>query len=163
MRVTYSHGTRCQKSSFHTCRFLSISPSPFSCVTHLCCPRTVMSRPLLTTTSLTVPSTRSLLHIPRPKSAGHAQLRTMHREVWLLGRVRWNAGYEPKQFDIRRWWHDAHQRSRPQFLRLLENSNGNTNQFGVHTVFESSVLLVSHDDFALQIESKESMQWWNRC
>ena len=44
-----------------------------------------------------------------------------------------------------------------------ETTNENTSQIGVHTVFESSVLHVSYDDFALQIESKESMQSGNRC
>ena len=39
----------------------------------------------------------------------------------------------------------------------------NTGQFGVSAVFEFSVLHVSHDGFALQIESKESMQSVNRC
>ena len=39
--------------------FLCISLSPFSCLTHLCCSRTVTSRPLPTTTSLTIPSTCS--------------------------------------------------------------------------------------------------------
>ena len=44
-----------------------------------------------------------------------------------------------------------------------KTTNETTRQFGVPTVFESSVLRVSHDDFALQIESKESMQSGIRC
>ena len=39
----------------------------------------------------------------------------------------------------------------------------NTGQFGVSAVFEFSVVHVSHDDFAVQIESKESMPSGNRC
>ena len=39
----------------------------------------------------------------------------------------------------------------------------NIGQFGVPTVFETSASHVSHDDFALQMESKESMQSGNRC
>ena len=38
----------------------------------------------------------------------------------------------------------------------------NTGLFGVLTMFKSSVSHVSHDDFALHIESKESMQSGNR-
>ena len=43
------------------------------------------------------------------------------------------------------------------------NTRENTGLFGVLTLFESSVSHVSHDDFALQVESKESMQSGNRC
>ena len=42
-------------------------------------------------------------------------------------------------------------------------TNENTRQISVPTVFESSVSQRSHDDFALQVESKESMQSGNRC
>ena len=59
MRVTYTHGSCVCKKVFAHVSFLSISPSPFSCLTHLCCSRTVTSRPLPTLTSLTIPSTRS--------------------------------------------------------------------------------------------------------
>ena len=38
-----------------------------------------------------------------------------------------------------------------------ENTHENTGLFSVLTMFESSVSHVSHDDFALQIESQESM------
>ena len=48
------------------------------------------------------------------------------------------------------------------FSDFSKTTNENTSQFGVHTVFESSVLCVSHDDFALQMESKENMQSGNR-
>ena len=44
-----------------------------------------------------------------------------------------------------------------------KNAYENIGLFGVPTVFESSVSHVSHDDVALQIESKESMQSGNRC
>ena len=49
------------------------------------------------------------------------------------------------------------------FSDFLKTTNENTRQFGVPTVFESSVLHVSHDGFALRIEGKESMQSGNRC
>ena len=38
-----------------------------------------------------------------------------------------------------------------------KNTHENIGLFGVLTMFESSVSQVSHDDFALQMESKESM------
>ena len=44
-----------------------------------------------------------------------------------------------------------------------KTKNENTRQFDVLTVFESSVSHVSHEDFALWIERKESMQSRNRC
>ena len=49
------------------------------------------------------------------------------------------------------------------FSDFPKTTNDNTKQFGVPTVFESSVSQRSHDDFALQVESKESMQLGNRC
>ena len=49
------------------------------------------------------------------------------------------------------------------FSDFSKTTKENTRQFGVLTVFESSVSHVSHDDFALQIESKESTQSGNRC
>ena len=58
IRVTFTHGSSACKGSLHMCH-----PSPSrllpSDVTHRCCSRTVTSRPLPTTTSLTIPSTRS--------------------------------------------------------------------------------------------------------
>ena len=58
---TYTHAfKRHEKQVFVAwVSLFSISPSPFSCFTRLCCSCTVTSRPLLTTTSLTIPSTRS--------------------------------------------------------------------------------------------------------
>ena len=49
------------------------------------------------------------------------------------------------------------------FSDFSKTTNENKGLFSVLTVFESSVLNVSHDDFALQIESIESMQSGNRC
>ena len=65
MRVTYTHGSSVMKKVFVArVSFLSISLSPFSCLTHPCCFRTVTSRPLPTTTSLTIPSTCSCRTFP---------------------------------------------------------------------------------------------------
>ena len=44
-----------------------------------------------------------------------------------------------------------------------KNTHDNKGLFDVLTMFESSVSHVSHDDFALQIESKESMQRETGC
>ena len=52
---------------------LSISHSPFSCITHLCCSCTVTSRPLSRPHVLAV--------LTCPKSAGHAHLRTRTRSL----------------------------------------------------------------------------------
>ena len=77
-----------------------------------------------------------------------------------------NTGYEPKKFDKNTSVDDDttlindpdHNTS-----DFSKTTNENTRQFGVPTVFESSVLHVSHDDLALQIEGKECMQSGNRC
>ena len=64
-----------------------------------------------------------LAELSRPESAGQADS-ARGRAGWLSGQVVTNTGYEPKrvrQDHFRGQWHDAHQRSGPQFLRLLEN------------------------------------------
>ena len=48
----------------------------------------------------------------------------------------------------------------PEFSR---NTHENIGLFGVLTMFESSVSHVSHDDFALQKESKEGMHRETDC
>ena len=40
------------------------------------------------------------------------------------------------------------------FSDISKTTNENTRQFGVPTVFETSVSHVSHDDFALQIKNE---------
>ena len=45
-----------------------------------------------------------------------------------------------------------------EIFDVSKNTHENKRLFGVLTMFESSVSHVSHDDFALQIESKESMK-----
>ena len=103
-----------------------------------------------------------------PKSAGHAHLRTSSEKFGYLAKSALNTGYEPKKFDkitFCRQWHDAHWRSRPpmKFSDFSKNTHENTGLFGVLTMFESSVSHVFHDDFALQIESKESMPRETDC
>ena len=50
-----------------------------------------------------------------------------------------------------------------KFSDFSKNTHENTGLFGVLTMFESSVSHVYHDDFALQIEIKESMPWETDC
>ena len=90
-----------------------------------------------------------------PKSAGHTQLRTSTEEFGYLAKFGLNTGYEPKKFDENTSMDDDTTLiSDPDhnISDISKTTNENTSQFGVHTVFESSVLHVSHDDFALQIE-----------
>ena len=86
----------------------------------------------------------------------------MHREVWLPGQIRYKHrlwAQEVRQEYFRGWWHDAHQRSEPQFSPTSRKPRTRTLDNSVFPqCFESSVSHVSHDDFALQKESKESMQ-----
>ena len=61
--------------------------------------------------------------LSRPESAGQAHS-ARGRAVWLSGQVRaqqrlW--AQKVRQEYFRRWWRNAHQRSGPQFLWLLEN------------------------------------------
>ena len=49
--VSHTHGSRVPKRFFAHVSFLSISPTPVSCLTHPCCSLTVTSRPFLTLTS----------------------------------------------------------------------------------------------------------------
>ena len=58
---------------------------PFSRFTYLCCSHTVTSRPLLTTTSLTIPSTCSCRTFPS-RSEGHTQLCTRIAKFGFLSK-----------------------------------------------------------------------------
>ena len=160
---TYTHWLKCLSIRFFAyVSHLSISPSPVSCFTHPCCSLTVTSRPFLTLTSTR--SCRTYLSQKcRACASPHEQ-----REVWLSGQVRpqhrlW--AQEVRQDHFCGQWHDAHWRSRPpmKFSDFSTNTHENTGLFGVLTMFESSVSDVSHDDFALQMESKESMPRETDC
>ena len=50
-----------------------------------------------------------------------------------------------------------------EISNFSKNTHENIGLFGVLTMFDSSVSHVSHDDFALQIESKESMHRETDC
>ena len=102
------------------------------------------------------PHRRSRPHVlavlTRPKSAGHAPLRTCIAKFGYLTKSDANTGYDPKKFgkntsvdDDTTLINDPDQNT-SDFSKTM---NENTSQFGVHTVFESSVLHVSH-----------SLRWW---
>ena len=136
---------------------LFMSLSPFSWFTYPCCSLTVTSRPLPTTTSLTPTSTSSCRTFPSWKRRTCATPH-LHRELWLPGQIRCKhrlRAQEVRQDHFRGWWQDVHQRSEPQFLWLLENHT-RTEDFSLLTMFQSSVSHVSHDGFALQIETKKA-------
>ena len=75
--------------------------------------------------------------------------------------------YEPKEFDkITSVDSDTMLIEDPdlhEISDLSKNTHENTGLFGVLTMFESSVSHVSHDDLALQIESKERMHRETDC
>ena len=68
------------------------------------------------------PHRRSRPHVlsvlTRLKSAGHAPLRTC---IAKFGYPTKSDAQKVRQEYFRGWWHDAHQRSGPEYLRLLEN------------------------------------------
>ena len=83
------------KKVFVACvSMFSVSLSPFSCFTRLCCSLTVTSRPFLTLTSTTF-----LPSFTCPKSAGQAHSRTSSEKHGYLAKSALNTGYEPKKFD----------------------------------------------------------------
>ena len=133
-RCTFTHGSRVPKRFFAHVSHLSISPSPVSCLTHPCCSLTVTWRPFLTFWRPQV-----LAVLTCPQSAGRAHLRTSAVEFGYLAKSTLDTGYEPKKFD--------------KITSVDNDTIQNKGQFGVLTVFESSVSHVSHDDFALQLES----------
>ena len=133
---TTSCGSRVLRMSSHPCMKCSVVPrlwSPFSFTS------SSSNSSLISCTSSCTSST-TLRAV--------ATLRTPPKRVWTLLTTPTSSQ-----------WHDVHQRSRPQFLQLLEKQK----QFGVPTVFESFVSQRSHGDFALQVRSKESTQSGSRC
>ena len=96
MRVTYTHGSSVCKKVFAHVSFLSVSPSPFSCLTRLCCSHGHFE------TTPDYDFTDDPIHTSLPN------------------------------FPVLKA-HDAHQRSEPQFLRLLENPRARTLENSVFT------------------------------
>ena len=159
MRVTHTHGSSVMKKRClsHEClrslsRFLQPHVSPVT---------VVLVHPLRHHLSV-----HNLAVLSRPKSAGHAQRRTCIAKFGYLAKSDANTGNEPNEFDKNNSVDDDTMLINDpnhNFSDFSKTTSENTGQFGVPTVFESSVSHVSHDDFALQIESRESMQSGNRC
>ena len=78
-----------------------------------------------------------------------------------------NTGYEPNEFDkITSVDGDTMLIDDPDLKKISDfskNTHENTGLFDVLRMFESSVSHVSHDDFALQTDSKESMHRETDC
>ena len=142
----------------------SISPSSLSCLTRLCCSRTVTSRSIPTMTSLTIHMFLPYFPVLKAQDTRHSAHASRSLATWPSQMQ--TQGMSPNEFDkIISVDDDTMLINDPNhnFFDFLKTRNENTRQFGVPTVFESSVLHVSHDGFALRIESKESMQSGNRC
>ena len=125
---------------------LSISPSPFSCFTRLCCS--------FSSTLTSHFSPHVLVVFSRPESAGHAPLRTRIAKFGNLAKSDANTGYEPNEFDkITSVDNDTTPINDPNYDDISDfskNTHENIGLFDVLTLFVSSVSHVSHDDFALQ-------------
>ena len=158
---TYTHGSSVCEKVFACVSHLSLSLSLVSCLTHL------SQSPYDDSLSLSLDCpVRTLLPYLLVLKVHGMRHSARGREVWLSGQVRLNTGYETKGFDkITSVDSDTMLINEPNhnFSDFSKTTNENTGQFGVPTVFESSVSHVSHDGFALQRESKENMQSGTRC
>ena len=95
--------------------YLSISLSPFSCfIRRLCCSRTVTSTPRSRPHRL-----RRALPDPKARVKRTSARAPVSLATWPIPRT--PQVMSPRSSNLRGWWHDAHQRSGPQFLGLLEN------------------------------------------
>ena len=81
MRVTYPHGSSVCKKVFAHVSCLSISPSPFSCLTHL------LLSPYYDSLYVDFPVHTFLPYLPVLKAQG-MRISARGREVWLSGQVR---------------------------------------------------------------------------
>ena len=140
---------------------LFVAPSPFSCFTRL--------RLLFLHGHFETNLTDALIHpfLPNFPDLKAQVKRTPHEDELFgyLAKFLPPTGYEPKEFDkITSVDDDTMNINDPNhnFSDFSNTTNENTRQFGVPTVFEFSVSHVSHNDLALQMESKESMQSGNR-
>ena len=89
----------------------------------------------------------------RPKSAGHAPLSTCMAKLGYLAQSDANTGCDPNEFDkITSVDDDTMLINDPNhnFSDFSKTTNKNIRQFGVLTVFESSVLHVSRDNFVFR-------------
>ena len=154
MRVTHTHGSSVHKKVFAHVSLISPSrflPSHVSPVFFA-----VLARSLRDHCRLRPPRLHQQSHLhdlavlSRPKSAGHAPLRTCIVKFGFLAKFGLTTGTEPKEFDkITSVDNDTMLINDPNhnFSDFSKTANENTGQFGVPTVFESSVSQRSHDVF----------------
>ena len=109
----------------------------------------------------TVPSAPSSSSFTLPKSAGQTHFRTSAGEFGQLADPTRSTSYEPKEFDKitsvdgdTTPINDPNHDSMSNFSKITRE---NTEQFGVPSMFETSVSHVSHGEFALQREIQESV------
>ena len=97
----------------------------------------------------------------------YAHLRASSEKFGYLAKSALDTGYEPNKFDrITSVGNDTMLIDDPDLSEISDfskNTHQNKRLFDVLTMFESSVSNVSHDNFALQIESKESMHRETDC
>ena len=152
------------------CHFSLDSPSPFSCFTRPCfclprCSLTVTSRPLPTTTSLTLTSTTSHRIFPTWKRRSSAlRTRTSCLAIWPSPPS--TGGYEPKKFDkITSVDNDTTLTDDPDHdIYDFSKITGKTLDNSVfpqclNSLFRTFLI----GDFVSQRKSKESMQPGNSC
>ena len=131
------------------CRHLSVfSLSPFSCVTLLCscCSLTVTSRPSLDLDDLKAQVKRT------PHEDEDWPIHALHRS-WA----------QKSSTRILPWWHDAHQRSGPQYLRLLEKPRPRTPD---NSVFPHFLNLLFRSVFMMILLFRETVRkrfWLSTC
>ena len=159
MRVTYTHGSRFMKKRClsRVCRF---SPSRLL-PSHVSLVFAVPAHPLRHHVPVHL-----LAALAGPKSAGHAQLRTCIAKFGYLAKSETQVMSPTSSTRSLLWTMTRCSLTTQTSMKSLtprKTTNENTRQLGVPTMFESSVSHVSHDDLALQIESKESMKSGNRC
>ena len=110
--------------------------------------------PQLHTAALVGCGDRLFAVLSRPKSAGHVPLRTCIEKFDYLAKSDANTGYEPDEFDkITVVNNDTMLMDDPDLDEISDfskNSRENTGEFGVPTMFETSVSRVSHGDFPLR-------------
>ena len=155
---THTHGSSVCVKVFAHVSHLSISPSAVSCLTRL----------------LLSPYDDSLSRLSRPhvlavftcpKCAGDADLRTRTRSLAIWPSPPSTQVTSPRRSTRSIVDNDTMLIDDPDhnFPDFSKNTNENKGLSGVPTVFESCVSHVSHDDAALQIESRESTQSGNCC
>ena len=131
-----------QKGSLDECHNSPSRFLPLSCFTRLCCSHTVTSRPLPTTTSLTIPSTRSCRTYLSKKAQGVRHSAHASRSLAPWPSQMQTQVMSPTSSTSSLLWTVTRCSS---FLRLLEN----------HEREHKTIRCFQHGDFALHRESRK--------